>query len=169
MNREQMEDAVFAKHDQYDMSMIEMMTDAQLREILGLTKTPEPEKPKQPREQIEKPSRSVMTGFEFVEYDGELHRVETWVQNDIESKVRVKCANTVRFNGRTVAASIVLHWVRTGELVKRAPRAPKVRYQAAIRSGGRVIHLGRFETREAVEAAKDAAKFRLSLGLSPIG
>ena len=168
MNREQMEDAVFAKHDQYDMSMIEMMTDAQLCDILGLTKTPEPEKPKQHREQPEKPTRSVMTGFEFVEHEGELHRVETWVQNSIESKVRVKCSNTVRFNGRTVSASIVLHWLRTGELVKRAPRTSGVRYQAAIRVGGRVIHLGRFDSREAVEAAKVAAKFRISLGLPPI-
>jgi hypothetical protein len=168
MNREQMEDAVFAKTE-YEMAIIEMMTDSQLREILGLNKTREPAKPKQRREQIEKPPRSVMTDFEFVEYEGELHRVETWVQNEIESKVRVKCTNTVRFNGRTVSSAIVLHWLRTGEIVKRVPRAPKIRYQAAIRVGGRVIHLGRFETREAVEAAKTAAKFRISLGLSPIG
>ena len=169
MNREQMEDAVFAKHDHLDMSDIEGFSDEQLRDILGLNKPAETEKPKQPRQQIEKPFKAVMTGYEFVEHEGELHRVETWIQGGIESKVRIKCGNTVRFNGRTVSASIVLHWLRTGELVKRAPRAKTKKIQAAIRHNGSVIHLGRFVTVEDAQAAKTAAKFRISLGLSPIG
>ena len=168
MNREQMEDAVFAKTD-LDMSVIEGFTDSQLQELLGTNKPAETVEPKQPRPQIEKPSKSVLTGFEFVEHENELHRVETWVQSGAESKVRVKCASTVRFQGRTVAASIVLHWLRTGEIVKRVPRVKVKRFQAAIRHDGRVVHLGRFDSREAVEAAKTAAKFRISLGLSPIG
>lgn len=167
MNREQMEDAIYAK-TKLDMDMIESLTDSQLREMLGLNDSVETVEPK-PTIKRGRPlrKRSIAverSGFEYVEHEGKLHRLEHFT---FGSSVRVACGDRVQFEGRTVSASIVLHWLRTGEIVKRVPRVRKIK--AAIRFGDRVIHLGRFVTVEDAEAAKIAAKFRISLGLSPIG
>lgn len=167
MNREQLEDAVYAKTS-HDMDLIESLTDSQLRELLNLSEPVKPAEPEPLPKIIKAPIKQspavARCGFEYVEHESHLHRVEHFTSG---ASVRVACGDRVQFQGRTVAASIVLHWLRTGEIVKRVPRVKKIK--AAIRVGGRVIHLGRFDSREAVEAAKTAAKFRISLGLSPIG
>ncbi len=160
MNREELEDAVYEMTGQ-DMDLIESLTDAELREILRPRESVK-QKPRVKKAAIVKPVETC--SIEYVEHEGALHKIERYT---FRPSVRVACGDRVQFEGRTVSASIVLHWLRTGEIVKRVPRVRKIK--AAIRHNGRVIHLGRFETREAVQAAKDAAKFRLSLGLSPIG
>lgn len=160
MNREELEDAVYEKTG-YDMSVIEEFTDSQLRDILGFSK-PANQPPRIKRTKAAKPLDKC--SIEYVEHEGALHKIERYT---FLPSIRVACGDRVRFEGRTVSASIVLHWLRTGEIVKRVPRVKKIK--AAIRHNGRVIHLGRFDSREAVQAAKDAAKFRISLGLSPIG
>lgn len=148
MQRDDMIERAYAKTN-LDFDQIEQLTDAQLREMLGLSANLE--KPAK-RERVTVPAiKPVMTGFEFVEHGGALHRVETWLTGSIEQRVRVRCAATVRFEGRSVSASIVLHWLRTGELVKRVPRARKT-WQAAVRVDGKVKHLGRFATREERDA-----------------
>ena len=165
MNREQLEDAVYAKYDKLDMSDIESLTDNQLHEMLGHTKRAEPEDPVKKGRSVKIHKAAIeKLGFDYVEHLGRLHRVEHFSAG---ASVRVLCGKRVQFEGRMVAASIVLHWLRTGELVKRVPRVPKIK--AAIRVGKRVFHLGRFETREELQAAKDAAKFRILMGLPPIG
>lgn len=167
MNREQLEDAVYAK-TAHDMNLIESFTDSQLREILGFNEPVKLAEPEPVKQKLKAPRRQSIAvdrcGFEYVEHEGCLHRVEHFTSG---ASVRIACGDRVQFEGRTVSASIVLHWLRTGEMVKRVPRVRKIK--AAIRHNGRVIHLGRFDSREAVQAAKDAAKFRISLGLSPIG
>lgn len=161
MNRLQLEDAVFDKTG-YDMDIIEGFTDSQLRDILRNNEPVKPEAQTKPTRETVQPLKRV--AVEYVEHEGKLHRLERFANGD---SVRVLCGERVRFDGRIVCASIVLHWLRTGEMVRRVPRAKKIK--AAIRHNGRVIHLGRFDTREAVEAAKTAAKFRISMGLEPIG
>jgi len=162
MQREDMIERAYAKTS-LDFDQIEQLNDNQLRDLLGLTTEPEkPAKHEKPGRDAAHKIKPVMTGFEFVEHDGALHRVETWLTGSIEQRVRVRCGATVRFEGRSVSASIVLHWLRTGELVKRVPRARKT-WQAAVRDGGRVVHLGRFATRE----ERDAAVLMYRLGKPP--
>ena len=165
-------EAVYAKTD-LDMDLIDAMTDEQLRDILELSRKPEnPEPvnnapaivqpvPPKPLKVIKKAPRIIST--EYVEHEGALFVLRTFSDG---SEALVRTGERVRFNGRVVSASIVLHWVRTGEIVPRAPRVKKTR--AIVRAGERVIHLGYFATPEAAEAAKRDAKFKLSLGL-PIG
>ena len=153
MNRETMLEQAYAKTT-LDFDQLELLTNSQLRELLGLDN--EPAKPEKPKQQINfakssKP-KPLMIGYEFTEHDGALYRIETWQNGTIEQRVCVKCPQTVKFNGRSVSASIVLHWLRTGEIVKRVPRARKT-WQAAVREGAKIIHLGRFATREERDAA----------------
>jgi hypothetical protein len=87
----------------------------------------------------------------FVEVDGKLKRRELWTMyksnnEPFEFERFIPCAYQVKWNGRTVSASIVLHWVRTGELVKRTPRANLKPFRAVVRVGATVKHLGYFAT-----------------------
>lgn len=163
MNREDMIERVYAKTD-LDFDVIEGLADSQLRELLGLSV--EPVKREKPLRFQSLQIKPLMTGYEFTEHEGALHRIETWRTGDAEQRRRVRCANTVKFEGRTVSASIVLHWLRTGELVKRVPRERKT-WQAAIREGDRVKHLGRFATKEQRDAA--VLMYRLSKTINPVG
>lgn len=149
MQRDEMIERVYAKSD-LDFGQIEQLTDHQLREMLGLSV--EPVTPVKPARAVAPVVKPVMIGFEFVEHDGALHRVETWSTGSVDQRVRVRCGAVVRFEGRNVSAPIVLHWLRTGEMVKRVPRERKA-WQAAVRVDGRVKHLGRFATREERDAA----------------
>ena len=168
-DRDAMIEAVYAKTD-LDMDLIDAMTDEQMRDFLELNRKPAAMIPANPEPVIVKQSkprtvRSIprIVSIDYVEQDGALFVARTF-SDDSQSLVRAP--DRVQFNGRTVSASIVLHWVRTGELVHRVPRAKKIR--AMVRSGARMIHLGYFSTKEAADAAKRDAKFKLSLGL-PIG
>lgn len=165
MNEEErlkLEDAVCDKYG-LDVSEVEHLSDAELAALLKGQKE-EPEKQEKPapitrrRTIKEAPRRE---SWQYVEHGGKLCRLEHWSDG---GEYRVQCGERVRFEGRTVSAAVVLHWVRTGEWVKRAPRASKT-VQAAIRIDGRVMHLGRFATIEEAQAAKDAA--RALLGKTP--
>lgn len=160
MNRETMLNQAYAKTT-LDFDQLELLTDSQLRELLGLDN--EPAKPeKQIKPAAPSKPKPLMIGYEFIEHDGALYRIETWQTGTVEQRLRVKCPQTVKFNGRSVSASIVLHWLRTGEIVKRVPRARKT-WQAAVREGAKVVHLGRFATREERDAAV------LTYRLNPMG
>jgi hypothetical protein len=170
-DREAMIEAVYAKTD-LDMDLIDAMTNEQLQDILELNRKPANPEPAivapvisqpAPPKAIKKAPRIVAT--EYVDCEGVLCVLRTYSDG---TQSTVRAAERVAFNGRIVSAGIVLHWVQTGELVNRLPTEKRVRYQAAIRHGGRVIHLGRFNSKEAADAAKQDAKFKLSMGL-PIG
>lgn len=161
-----------------DFDLIENMTDAQLRDILepSTTATPAPEKPKPsttatPAPVATKPQRvaksapPVLLDSELIEHNGHLCRRLTYSHGPA---CIVRTGERVQFEGRTVSAALVLHYLRTGERVARLPRVVK-RHQAAIRHNGRVIHLGRFATEAEAVAARDAARLRVSLGLNPLG
>lgn len=151
-----------------DFDLIENMTDAQLRDILepSTTATPAPEKPKPSTTATKpKPAPPVLLDSELIEHNGHLCRRLTYSHGPA---CIVRTGDRVLFEGRTVSAALVLHYLRTGDRVARLPRASK-RHQAAIRHNGRVIHLGRFATEVEAVAARDAARLRVSLGLNPMG
>jgi hypothetical protein len=70
-------------------------------------------------------------------------------------------SNRVMWQGRQVASTVVRHYLLTGEWIKRSKPVESARIQAAVRVGCKVVHLGRFATREEAEEAK----FRYRLGL----
>ena len=180
MTRTELEDLVWElpsiKQSGVDFEYIESMTDAELRALLKPAK-PEPIEPAP----IEKPTRSVKlrfpaprcVRFEYMERDGRLKRLETWEHKNAggtwTQTIESFCGKRVTFEGRVVSASLVLHWLRTGETVKRVPRANAKPFRASIRVGRRVIHLGYFATVAERDAARDKARFNVSLGLDPLG
>lgn len=130
---------------------------------------PKPEPVERSRERAPRVKRveSVKLAESFVEKNGKLYRREVWTSfdmlgNEAERTLDIPCGQRVRWEGRLVSASIVLHWLRTGDVVKRLPRDDAKPYRARIRSGGRLVHLGYFATAE----ERDAAIFSFKLGLT---
>lgn len=164
LTREQLEDRAYDKTGA-GMDLIEGMTDAQLLHILGLSDTPAPKKPKPSTTAPAKPAPPVLLDTELIEHNGHLCRRLTYSHGPA---CIVRTGERVLFEGRTVSAALVLHYLRTGERVARLPRAIKA-HRAVIRHNGRVIHLGRFATEAEAVAARNAARLRVSLGLNPLG
>ena len=165
MTREQMEDAVFNRTGA-DMDLIQMMTDTQLRDMLEpKPATPAPRPPKPSAQRVAKPAPPLLLDTELIEHNGHLCRRLTYSHGPA---CIVRTGERVQFEGRTVSAALVLHYLRTGERVARLPRVAKT-FQAAIRHNGRVLHLGRFASKAEAVAARDAARLRVSLGLDPLG
>lgn len=76
------------------------------------------------------------------------------------------CGARVRFGGRVYSAAVVAHYLHTGEIVERAPRAKVApRYRARVRTPEGLLHLGYFATVE----ERDAAIFAYRLGIFPNG
>jgi len=95
--------------------------------------------------------------YKFVEHNGQLMR------ENVRTGKRYPCGKQVSWQGRTTRASIVLHWVRTGEHVARVPRSNLNFHRALVRVNGKLIHLGYFATVE----DKMAAIFLHRIGLTP--
>ena len=134
------------KFEQLDFDTINSLSSTVLRSLMKPAKI-ERMKPK-------------LINESFVEVDGKLKRRELWTMyksnnEPFEFERFIPCAYQVKWNGRIVSASIVLHWVRTGKLVKRAPRANPKPFRAVVRVGATVKHLGYFAT----EAERDGAVF----------
>jgi hypothetical protein len=175
MTREQLEDAVFNRTGA-DMDLVQMMSDAQLCDMLGLstpattattatTATPAPRPPKPSAQRVAKPAPPVLLDSELIDHNGHLCRRLTYSHGPA---CIVRTGERVQFEGRTVSAALVLHYLRTGERVSRLPRETKP-HRAVIRHNGRVLHLGRFASKAEAVAARDAARLRVSLGLDPLG
>ena len=170
-----------------DASQLEQLTDEQLREILGDAAPPVVVAPVEPAPRKERkkresrkpappviiPPRTIGEAFALV--DGRLMRrrvarVEV-VQRDGERFTRevehfAPCGGRVRFGGRVYSAAVVLHYLQTGELVERVPRAKVApRYRARVRTPEGLLHLGYFATVE----ERDAAIFAYRLGIFPNG
>lgn len=186
MNREErlkLEDRIFDLSN-LDMLDIEAMTDddlidwmtrhelaKQAREVEQVK--PERESVQRSRERAPRVKRlqSVKLGETFVEKDGKLYRRESWLTFDMfgseaERDIDIPCGQRVRWEGRLVSASVVLHWVRTGERVYRVPKplkSPAKPFRAVVWHQGKARHLGCFATAE----ERDAATFAFKLGLTP--
>jgi hypothetical protein len=155
----------------------QMTDEEQLRELQSLAQD-EPVKLSPPKvRENRKPAPPVVIaprtiGEAFALVDGQLMRrtvarVEM-VQRDGERFTReveqlTPCGDRVRFDGRTYRAAVVAHYLKTGELVHRAPRAAKPpRYRARVRTPGGLVHLGYF----ASAAERDAAVFAYRMGIT---
>jgi hypothetical protein len=162
MNHEELANLAFKLPElsDYDFDTLDALPDSKLRELLGI---PEPvaraqsieRKPRQKKPQIRKPER---LEFELVERGGCLMRRETWRNFAADGSATVRdlfipCGARVLWNGRTMSAAIVLHYLRTGETVARAPRADKKPFRAVVREGAKTKHLGYFATSEERGAA----------------
>ena len=144
----------------YDFDTLDALPDSTLRKLLGI---PEPvatvatierkQREKEPR--IRKPER---VAFELVERGGRLMRRESWRTFAADGSATIKdefipCGARVLWKGRTVSASIVLHYLRTGETVARVARTDRKPFRAVVRDGAKVKHLGYFASVEARDAA----------------
>lgn len=146
MNHDQLVELVYKlPHlSHIDFDVIESLSSTRLRNLL---------KPVEPA-----PRKAELISSTFIEVDGKLKRCEIWktFKAGASSEVEhvIPCGSQVTWNGQVVRASIVLHWVRTGETVKRAPKVAKP-FRAVVRVGATVKHLGYFLT----EAERDGAIF----------
>lgn len=160
MNRTQLEDAVWElpaiQSSGIEFDELELLTDSQLLAMLAAT-DPENEKPVKlvaPVNTVER-WRKVSDVLQLV--DGALCSVETWTSSHGRSKQHiVKCGPRVTFEGRVCTTRLVEHYLKTGQWVKRVPKP--VRHRAVARIGGKVTHLGYFDTTEERDAALSAAK-----------
>ena len=162
--RDQLEDLSIARAG-FSIGEVQCMDWPELIRYAEIDEPPKPEKPRKRREKIEKPPRPYLLGAELIAHNGQLCRRLSYSNG---STAIVKTGERVEFEGRTVSAALVLHYLQTGERLQRIPRAKKT-HQAAIRHNGRVLHLGRFASKAEAVAARDAARLRVSLGLNPLG
>ena len=150
-----------------DFDVIDGMTDSELRAVL---KIPEPgdkverknKRGRLPKIKIRKPE---MVDCVFIEKDGRLHKRETWRRYFVDSRwsddtFDIPCGARVLWEGRTVSAGLVLHWLRTGERLIRLSKERRP-YRARVRGeGGALVHLGYFATVEERDSA--VLSFKLS-------
>jgi hypothetical protein len=71
------------------------------------------------------------------------------------------CGARVMWEGRLISASILRHFIETGEWVTRAPKGERKPFRAQVRQGEKLVHLGYFATRE----ERDATIFAFKLGV----
>lgn len=182
VNRETLENAVYDAFPDLNMSDIERMNTYQLERLIELTRpkpaklecvkpsTPKVRESKKPAPPVVIAPRTISEAFALV--DGQLMRrtvarVEV-VQRGFSREVEnlTPCGDRVRFDGRTYRAAVVAHYLKTGELVDRVPRAANPpRYRARVRTPGGLVHLGYFGSVE----EREAAIFAYKLGIFPNG
>jgi len=170
-NREALEDAVYAASPDLGMDDIEQMETDKLEWLLELKQQrrtiqrPKDAPPEKPRKKPATLWEKSGAGYEV--RDGALVHVEHWrTSNEAGETVReyvTVCGERVSYDGRIVSASILRHFLTTGEWVKRVPKPRRIR--AVVRDGARVVHLGYFATQD----ERDAAIFAYRLGIFPNG
>ena len=148
------------------VEQLEQLPDSELLALLG-----EPEKQGRPRVRVI-PPRTLDEAFALI--DGQLMRrhvaqVST-AQNGIRSTRELEhftsCGARARFGGRIYPAAIIVHYLTTGELLPRVPRAAAPqRYRARIRVAGKLVHLGYYPSPE----ERDTAIFAYRLGITRTG
>lgn len=156
-----------------DFDVIDAMPDSKLREILGIPEPVEQVKTKRgrtPKPVAKKPHK---VDVSFIESNGRLMRRETWRRYSLEGvghdeSFDIPCGARVVWNGRTVAAGVVLHWLRTGQKLPRLSKQRKP-YRGRVRGvDGALVHLGYFATVEERDAA--VLMYRLNQTISnPLG
>jgi hypothetical protein len=167
MNREALIELAF-QQTTLDGDVIDGLTDTQLLELLGLQPVEpvapvDPIKPAKPRKRRARKQYVKAPKIERVDFvigkDGSLVRKMTLSD---ESITYVRCGERVTYEGKQVSASIVLHWLKTGEWVDRAPKIAKP-FRAVIREGRTVKHIGRYATEE----ERNSALVNYHLGFVP--
>jgi hypothetical protein len=161
--RETLEDKVYDLYSEMDMGDIQRMTDNQLTNLIDLKMAlrngqPKPRKETKP----DKPKWSKMSAAHEVR-NGQLVLVEKWrIVNAFGPTMQERttiCGVRTMYEGRMVASSLLMHYLTTGEWLKRVPKPAK--HRAIVRVGKKVTHLGYFATIE----QKEAAIFAFKLGI----
>lgn len=170
MTREELEDLVWelpsVRHSQIDFPEIQRMSDQQLKELLAGTTNLTKESKRVIRPFRQPRSTSRLLSVDYIEQNGELMRSEIWMSGAATHQVVRRCGKRVYWRGRTISASILLHYLRTGEIVQRVPKPVGLKpYRAVVRINGKAKHLGYFATQEARDEAVALAK----LGIFPSG
>lgn len=162
MNHEELVNVAFElpELNGYDFDTLDALSDSKLRELLGIKElapqiTQLERKPREKNPRFKKPER---VALELVERDGQLMRRESWRTFAADGSATIRdefilCGSRIFWRGRMVSAAIVLHWLRTGEIVARAPRADRKPFRAVVREGAKTKHLGYFASSEARDAA----------------
>ncbi len=161
--RESLEDKVYDLYSDMDMGDIQRMSDAQLTNLIDLKMALRNDQPKPAREpKPEKPKWRKMSAAHEVR-NGQLCMVEQWrivnVFGPTTQERTTVCGVRTMYDGRMVASSLLMHYLTTGEWIKRIPKPAK--HRAIVRNGKKIIHLGYFATL----AEKDAAIFAFKLGI----
>ena len=164
--REALEDKVYNLYSELDMTDIQRMSDEQLTNLINRSRPNNRSLPDQPKQAKQsKPARAAKPQWRKVSAahevrDGELVFIEQWRKNGIISEKIEPCKPRVTYEGKQVSASILMHYLTTGEWVKRLVKPAKP-YKAVVYVNGKTIHLGYFATLE----QKDAAIFAFKLGI----
>ena len=161
--RESMEDKVYDLYSEMDMGDIQRMTDAQLTNLIDLKmalRNGQPKPAKEPKPV--KPQWSKVSAAHEVR-NGQLMLIEKWRIASVfgqttQERITV-CGVRTMYDGRMVASTLLMHYLTTGEWIKRIPKPAK--HRAIVRDGKKVVHLGYFATL----AEKDAAIFAFKLGI----
>jgi hypothetical protein len=174
--RMKLEDDVSDAYPTVDMSIIESMSDDELRHLLTRVDAVEQVKPDKPvcvKQQAIKPIVERVEGLtledSFVVSEGRLMRrvmVRQSVGQFASETVHFEpLGERVRFAGRVYRVSHLLHYLKTGEWIKRISKVERLpRYRARVRTPSGLVHLGYFAT----EGERDAAVFAHKLGLGKV-
>ena len=164
--REALEDKVYDLYSELDMGDIQRMTDEQLTNLVNLTRPNNRSLPDQPKQvKQSKLARVTIARWQKVSAayevrDGQLFMIEQWRKNGIISEKVEPCKSRVTYDGKQVSASILRHYLITGEWIKRLVKPAKP-FKAVVYANGKTVHLGYFATLE----QKDAAIFAFKLGI----
>lgn len=161
--RESLEDKVYDLYSEMDMGDIQRMTDNQLTNLIDLKmalRNGQPKPAKEPKP--DKPKWQKVSATHEVR-DNQLMLVEKWrIVNAFGPTTQERltvCGVRTMYDGRMVASSLLMHYLTTGEWIKRIPKPAK--HRAIVRIGKKVMHLGYFATLE----QKEAAIFAFKLGI----
>ena len=164
--REALEDKVYDLHAELDMTDIQRMSDVQLMELINLTRPNMRSLSDQSNlAKRAKPVRAAKPQWQKVSAayevrDGQLCMIEQWRKNGIISEKIEPCKPRVTYDGKQVSASILMHYLNTGEWIKRVTKPAKP-FKAVVYTNGKTAHLGYFATLE----QRDAAIFAFKLGI----
>jgi hypothetical protein len=147
--REALEDKVYDLHPELDMVEIQRMTDNQLQQMVDQkmerrNDQPKPAKRAKPARTIKAKWVKVSSGYDIK--NDALVWIETWNKNGINHEKIEPCHGRVTYQDRQVSASILKHYLITGQWVKRVPKPAK--YRAVVYLDGKTMHLGYFATEE---------------------
>ena len=165
--REALEDKVYDLYPELDMGDIQRMSDAQLTNLVNLTRPNNRSLPDQPKQAKQsKPARAAKPQWRKVSAayeirDNQLMFVEQWRKNGIVSEKIELCKPRVTYEGKQISASILMHYLTTGEWIKRVTKPAKPYKAVVYTNGKKVVHLGYFATVD----QKDAAIFAFKLGI----
>ena len=161
--REALEDKVYDLYSEMDMGDIQRMSDSQLTNLIDLKMALRNGQPKPAREPKPAMAKWQKMSAAHEIRNGQLMLIEKWrIVNAFGPTTQERtsvCGVRTMYDGRMVASSLLMHYLLTGQWIKRIPKPAK--HRAIVRIGKKVMHLGYFATL----AEKEAAIFSFKLGI----